>query len=219
MTRRLTPKQREQQELRLYALQLRSEGKTFQEIADELGWSGPSGAYHAIKKAREELRESGPVEDAEELRRLNNERLDALLRRAWPLAVGYTKDGVEISPDRKWMGVVQRILNDKAKLTGVYDLPPAEAHDGLGSPASAAEPAGSAPILVADIDEERYQAAMARSAQNEPVLVDDQPPAGHIAPRPGDADDEPDTVEMEPNSVDGDTGQSVVDPRAMIKLD
>lgn len=215
-----TPKQREQQARRQCALQMRSEGKTLQEIADELGWSSPSGVSYALKRARKELNEVAPVENAQELRRINNERLDALLVRAWPLAVGYTtKEGVRVPPDRKWIGVVQRIIDDKNKLMGVYDLPPAGGHDGSASQPFAAEPAGPEPILTLYFDEERRQAAMAQSAHNEPISVDDQPPAGYIAPRPGDVDDEPETVEMEPNSVDPVTGEPIFDPRAALKSD
>lgn len=217
--RRLTPKQYAQQQRRLRALQLKLEGKTFSEIADELGWSGPSGAAYAVRKAREELNASGPIENAEEIRYLSYWRLEALFQRIWPHAVGGWRDGEYVPPDLKSMKLALRIISDEIKLTGVDRLPLAEPYGGSASGVAEDEEDWPDAILVAEIDEERFRAAMARSARNEPIPVDDQPPAGYIAPRPDPVDDAPDNELDEPDSVDGSPPPPLRDPRTVFKLD
>jgi hypothetical protein len=88
--RPLTPTHLVQHERRQRALMLRTAGVTFEAIAQELGWSWPSGAHYAVRKARQELNAAAPIENAEELRSLNYERLNVMLSRAWPLAMGAT---------------------------------------------------------------------------------------------------------------------------------
>lgn len=66
------------------ALQLRLMGWSFQEIADYLGYSNKSGAYHAI---------NGMLMDTimpptDELRRMEVERLDMMLQQAYETAMG-----------------------------------------------------------------------------------------------------------------------------------
>jgi hypothetical protein len=61
------------------ALELRKAGLTYQEIADRLGYDGPSGAYATIRAALRAL----VKEPAEELRDLEVARLDALLSGIW----------------------------------------------------------------------------------------------------------------------------------------
>ena len=56
------------------ALQLRKEGWTLDEIAQQCGYQDKSGAYRAIKRELERL----PVEDADNLRKLELMRLDDL---------------------------------------------------------------------------------------------------------------------------------------------
>lgn len=54
------------------ALEMRQEGRTFQEIADELGWNSPQAAWEAVKSAIAEITR----EPAQELVTLELERLD-----------------------------------------------------------------------------------------------------------------------------------------------
>ncbi len=56
------------------ALKLRREGRTLEEIAEECGYADKSGAFRAIKRELTAI----PVEDAEELRKLELMRLDYL---------------------------------------------------------------------------------------------------------------------------------------------
>ena len=59
------------------ALELRREGKGFREIADELGWRSHSSAYDAVMKGLHDTMQ----EPADELRKLESERLDWLWRK------------------------------------------------------------------------------------------------------------------------------------------
>jgi hypothetical protein len=70
-------------ERQLYALELRREGKSFPQIARELGYRSVAGAYDAVMGAlRETLREP-----AEQVRALELERLDQMLDAIWPTAL------------------------------------------------------------------------------------------------------------------------------------
>jgi hypothetical protein len=218
---RLTPKQREQQLRRQRALELRSEGKTLTEIADELGWSAPSGVSYALKVARKELREAAPVEDLKELRRLHFARFEEMFSRAYPLAVGGMRDGKQVPPSPKYMRLALRILADETELMGLK-VDPDEvleaASQGITQPGAGND---AAPVMVVDFDKQQFEAARRRSgrlARDEPIFVDDQPPAGYIAPRPG-ANGAPEDVALEPNSVDPRTGQRVFDPRVAVRRD
>jgi len=67
-------------EKQIKALELRRRGKSYAEIARELGYSSGSGAHAAVKKAlRKTLKEP-----ADELRKMENARLDAMLNALWP---------------------------------------------------------------------------------------------------------------------------------------
>jgi hypothetical protein len=61
------------------ALQMRIEGKTLAEIAQALGYSNQSVVWHAIVRALERL----PRENAEQLRNLSQERLEATIGAHW----------------------------------------------------------------------------------------------------------------------------------------
>ncbi len=66
-------------ERKLQALELRKAGVSYQVIAEQLGYSGASGAFAAVKAAlRDTLREP-----AQELRELELSRLDAALLAVW----------------------------------------------------------------------------------------------------------------------------------------
>jgi hypothetical protein len=222
--RGLTPGQFRQQQRRQRALQLRHEGRSFAEIARELGWSGPSGASYAVSRARKELHASGPLENADEIRALNYERLNALLASVMPRALGGIKDGQHIPPDLKYARQTLRIIAEITDLMGARALPEQRAPDASRTTVQRYTSAetGPAPILDIKFDKELFEAARRKNAaggQHKPISVDQQPPAGYIAPRPTDTDTEIEPVVMEPNSVDPVTGVPVFDPRVAIKLD
>ena len=75
-----TPERVAQRERVAKALELRKAGATFQVIADRLGWANPQGASVAIKRALDELVQEG----AEDLRRMEYERLNTMLLILWP---------------------------------------------------------------------------------------------------------------------------------------
>lgn len=218
---RPTPKQREQQRRRQRALELRTEGKTLTEIADELGWSGPSGVSYALKRARKEPREAAPVEDLEELRNIQYARLEEMFSRAYPLALGGRRNGELVPPDPKYLKIARQILADETELLGL-NVDPAEVFaEAALRPTQPSVAGGAEPVIVVDFDEQRYREAMRRSTAPTPDLSigDDQPPAGRIAARPGDSHTEPENTELAPNSTDPVTGQPVFDPRVALKRD
>jgi hypothetical protein len=91
---------------RLEVLRLRKAGKDFREIAAEVGYAGPSGAYQAFETAmRETLREP-----ADQVRALELERLDAMLRAVWPSAL----EGEVRSID-----TVLRLMDRRARYLGL----------------------------------------------------------------------------------------------------
>lgn len=97
------------------AIELRSLGKTYQEIADELGYASDSGAYQAIRKGMvDTLREP-----AEELRTLEMQRYDKLQANLWPEAMNpeNTLDERMKATDR-----ILKIMSQRAKTMGLeYD--------------------------------------------------------------------------------------------------
>ena len=97
---------------RVRALELRTEGKTFQQIADELKYRSKASAYDAVTKGLEETLQ----EPADALRRVESERLDRMLEGLWPKAI----KGDTWSVDR-----VLGIMDRRAKLFGL-DKPPSE---------------------------------------------------------------------------------------------
>lgn len=68
---------------RAQALQLRAEGRSFNQIAAQLGYANASGAYKAVRTGLAEVDQ----EPAKELLRLQLARLDDLLAEVWPKAV------------------------------------------------------------------------------------------------------------------------------------
>lgn len=104
--RRLKAAQRQ-----LKALELRRAGETFEAIAEQLDYSGRGVAYRAVMAAlRKTLQEP-----ADEVRKLELERLDELLRSLWPKA----QDGNQGAVDR-----ILRIMQRRALLLGL-DAPQA----------------------------------------------------------------------------------------------
>jgi len=90
----------------LQALELRKGGASYQQIAQALGYSGPSGAFKAVETAlKESKREAG-----EELRTLELERLDSAFLAIWT----YVKNGHLGAMDR-----MLRIMERRARLLGL----------------------------------------------------------------------------------------------------
>jgi transposase-like protein len=93
-------------EKRRQALELRKAGYGFDDIARALGYANAGGAYKAVQQAlKETLREP-----ADEVRKLELERVDRLMRAIWPRAIG--GDGESI--DR-----VLRLMQRRAKYLGL----------------------------------------------------------------------------------------------------
>lgn len=74
------------------ATEMRIQGYTFQQIADQLGWADPSGAQHAIRRnlVRRE------VESVDELRAVHSARLEQLLAVNWQAALQGDRDASNI---------------------------------------------------------------------------------------------------------------------------
>ena len=96
-------------EKRRHALKLRMKGLTFSDIARQVGYAAPSGAYKAVRAA---LQSDGGAA-AGEIRELHMARLDTLLGAIWDAACRGELQAV----DR-----VLRVLDRQAKLLGL-DLP------------------------------------------------------------------------------------------------
>ena len=93
------------------ALELRRQGTAYSDIAAELGYKGASGAHAAVRTALKKTLQ----EPADELRRLENTRLDAMLAALWP--------GIE-KGDPKAIAAGVKISERRAKLNGLDE--PAE---------------------------------------------------------------------------------------------
>lgn len=88
------------------ALRLRATGMSFIQIAGQLGYKGPSGAHKAVTTGLQKtLREP-----AEELRTIENERLDRMLEGVWHKA---THGGT-------WE--IDRVLNIMARRAAMFGL-------------------------------------------------------------------------------------------------
>jgi hypothetical protein len=87
---------------KLKALELRKAGKSYDEIAKELGYRSKSGAHNAVMSALKKTLQ----EPANELRKLEVERLDAMLADLW--------ESKKENTDR-----ILRIMERRAKLLGL----------------------------------------------------------------------------------------------------
>ncbi|MCE0488146.1 hypothetical protein [Ornithinimicrobium sediminis] len=88
------------------ALAMRAQGMTYQEIADELGYSNRGAVHHVIHRALQRQ----ATEAAEELRYLENTRLDALQQSLW----GAAMDG-----DVEAATAIVRIIAARVRLNGL----------------------------------------------------------------------------------------------------
>ena len=88
------------------ALRLRKAGKTFEQIAQALGYTNRGTAYQLVMQALKATIQ----EPADDLRKLEAERLDALLDALWPTAIA-----------GKWLAVDRclAIMDRRAKLLGL----------------------------------------------------------------------------------------------------
>jgi gamma-glutamyl:cysteine ligase YbdK (ATP-grasp superfamily) len=89
------------------ALELRLQGKGYQAIADDIGYSSPGNAYRAVQSALKATIQ----EPADEVRRVELERLDKLLENQWNWAVNHNQPQ---AVDR-----VLRIMERRAKYLGL----------------------------------------------------------------------------------------------------
>lgn len=88
------------------ALELRMEGKTFEAIAEELGYAGKQGAYDAVRRSLEAITR----EPAEALLKLDLERLDAM----WGIHYLNAQAG-----DVQALAACMKIMERRAKLLGL----------------------------------------------------------------------------------------------------
>ena len=87
-------------------LALRKQGYTYEEIADKLGYANASGPWKAIDRALRKLIQ----EPAEELRKLELERLDVMLKSLWPFILKGSPRHVEIG---------LKVMDRRAALVGL----------------------------------------------------------------------------------------------------
>lgn len=93
-------------EKRRKALSLRAQGKTYQQIADEVGWSNRTLACRYVQRELKDV----PKEEATHLRQLEMERLDALTNAVWPLAM---------TGDTRSIETCLKLMERRAKMIGL----------------------------------------------------------------------------------------------------
>lgn len=109
----------------LRALEMRKAGWPWAFIAQDLGWKSPSAAYQAVKA----LLEAVEYESVHEYRELENQRLDDMLRVAWPMM---------LQGDLAAMDRCVKIGIERRKLLGA-DAPPQAPVDQHGNTVGAAD--------------------------------------------------------------------------------
>lgn len=102
------------------AINLRRAGATYEDIARQVGYSDPSGAYRAVQRV---LRRT-IQEPADDLRTLEGQRLERLMMAVWPLALGReirTADGkvTREDPNLKAVEAARKIIADRRTLFGL----------------------------------------------------------------------------------------------------
>lgn len=102
-----SPRRAQAADKRRQALELRLEGATFEQIAEQIGYRNRSTAYRAVTSAIQNVGH----EQAEQLRDLDLTRLDKLMTAVWPKAL----QGDMHAVDR-----VLKIVERRAKMLG-YD--------------------------------------------------------------------------------------------------
>jgi hypothetical protein len=114
-------------ERRAKLIRMRVAGATFEKIAEELGYSSRGDASKDLLRALELNRDEEAAE-VSVYRQQENERLDALLRAAWPHATEPSpvldRDGNVVGEelDMRAVDTVLRLMDRRAKLNGL-DMP------------------------------------------------------------------------------------------------
>ena len=125
---------------RAAAVELRKQGLTYAEIASRVGFDSEAGARKTVNTALEKLIQE-TTETAEEVRRLELERLDAMLIAIWPAATAtehtetiageaFTAAG----PDTRQVAAALKLMERRAKLLGL-DAPAKHEVAGVGGSA------------------------------------------------------------------------------------
>ena len=94
-------------------VELRREGFTWEQIATQVGYASPSGASDAYYRASARIVQ----DDIEEIRRLENDRLDYLFHAVWEKAIG---------GDHKAVDTCLKVMARRAKLLGLDARPEAK---------------------------------------------------------------------------------------------
>ncbi len=102
----LSPTRLAAAERQVQALELRKRGKTFDDIAQAVGYNSPQAAYEGVKAALKRTQQ----EPADEVRQIELERLDRMLDAMWDKATA----GKDFSVDR-----VLAIMDRRAKYLGL----------------------------------------------------------------------------------------------------
>lgn len=101
-----SPSQIQIDERHIAAVNLRKSGATYQEIANELGFAGTSGAEYAVRSALEKTMS----QPADELRDLELARLNEMQMGLWSAAISGDTDSVN---------TVLRLMERRARLLGL----------------------------------------------------------------------------------------------------
>src|SRR5579859_850296 len=106
---------------RARALELRIAGKQWKEIAQIVGYPSASAAFKGAQALLDDT--VSPI--VEDMRKVEDLRLDAMLSAVWDKAVGFTVideesgAGVKIDPDLDYLAAALRISARRAKLWGL----------------------------------------------------------------------------------------------------
>lgn len=97
------------------AMELRLAGKTYQAIADELGYAGEGSAFNSVKAAlRKTLQEP-----ADELRKAEVARLDRMLEKLWQVVETFPADEVPSTNQLRTIDRILRIMERRAQYLGL----------------------------------------------------------------------------------------------------
>lgn len=102
------------------AINLRRAGASYEDIARQLGYADPSGAYRAVQRV---LRRT-IQEPADDLRTLEGQRIERLLMAVWPLALGREVRQADGSmkredPSLKAVEQARKLIADRRQLFGL----------------------------------------------------------------------------------------------------
>lgn len=225
---RTTPSRMLAFERRRRALELRRLGISHKDIARELGYSSAQAVGKAIKSAME----SGVQEASTELRAMQYDRLNEMMSRWYPLAIGGRRQEIDESGAAHWVDVPPSLEATKmvASLMAQIDtLMGTQNERKIGTITHEVEGevthTHNEGVIVVDFDKDGWKAALSRATQDgltegggdETQKFELQPPAGYIAPAlaPGvGAQEDDDVIE----GVIVEEGQPAFDPRQAIKL-